>query len=679
MKLIFTVFLLLILHQVNAQSLAINADGSTANASALLDIKSTTKGMLIPRMTSADRTGIGTPANGLLVYDVDSLAFSYYNGTIWTFLKADADTSKGWSLNGNNGTDTVINFLGTKDNMPLRFKLNNNWAGQWDLNNKNYFIGNGSGQSITTGNNNVGIGDLVLTSNTSGFGNVAIGSSALYSNTNKNHLVAIGDSALYNNGIGAVSITQGADNTAIGSKTLFSNTIGYGNTATGTSALSANTVGGSNTANGSYSLRFNTIGIFNTATGNGALYNNISGNNNSAIGVSSLYQNTTGYSNVAIGRAALFSNKYQNNIVAMGDSALYNNGMGTTLALEGSSNTAIGSKALYSNTFGVGNTALGYNALYLSNSGINNTAIGAYSNVQFNTLTNATAIGALSSVATSNSLVLGSINGVNSATADTEVGIGVTNPTEKLEIGNGRLRFRGYPGAGSAHGIMWTNNAGTTDRAFIGMETDDLIGIYNIGFGAWNFRVNNSTGEVGINKQPLLSTNDSRLQVKQTGVQNGIGIESSGSTNHWDWYVTGAANSDLQLYYNGALKGTYGNAGGAYTPSDKRLKKDISLLSTSINQINKLEAYKYHYLDNTAADAFSYGFMAQDVHKLFPDAVKETEIKNGETRLGINYQYFTVLAIKGLQEQQMIIENQNKKIENLQAQIDEIKKLIKKD
>jgi co-chaperonin GroES (HSP10) len=679
MKVLLSLLFALSIQQVSAQSLAINTDASPANASAILDVKSTLKGMLIPRMSSVERTGIAAPASGLLVYDVDSLAFSYYNGTVWTFLKADTDISKGWSLKGNNGTDTAINFLGTKDDMPLRFKLNNNWAGQWDLNKKNYFIGNESGQRITTGNNNVGIGDLVLTSNTSGFGNVAIGSSALYSNTDKNHLVAIGDSALYNNGVGAASITQGADNIAIGSKTLYSNTIGYGNTATGVFSLKSNTSGGSNTAHGAYSLQKNTTGIFNTATGSSALNENISGNSNTAVGVAALHQNTTGYSNVAIGRAALFYNKYQNNIVAIGDSALFNNGFGTTIPFEGSSNTAIGSKALLANTFGVGNTALGYNSLTLPTSGINNTAIGAYSNVQFSTLTNATAIGALSYVATSNSLVLGSINGINSATVDTKVGIGVNDPSEKLEIGKGRLRFRGNVLGGNAHGITWTNNAGTIDRAFFGMETDDLIGIYNFGFGAWNFRINNSSGEVGINKQPLLTNNDSRLQVKQTGLQNGIGIESSANTNHWDWYVTNAASSDLQLYYNGVLKGTYGNAGGAYTPSDKRLKKDISLLNSSINQINKLEAYQYHYLDNTAADALSYGFMAQDVQKLFPEAVKETDIKNGEKRLGINYQYFTVLAIKGIQEQQQIIENQNKKIENLQAQIDDIKKLIKKD
>ncbi|HOZ80354.1 MAG TPA: tail fiber domain-containing protein, partial [Ferruginibacter sp.] len=79
------------------------------------------------------------------------------------------------------------------------------------------------------------------------------------------------------------------------------------------------------------------------------------------------------------------------------------------------------------------------------------------------------------------------------------------------------------------------------------------------------------------------------------------------------------------------------------------------------------QAYQYHYLDNHPTDRFSNGFMAQDVQKIFPDAVVENELKNGEKRLGINYQYFTVLAIKGLQEQQQQIQSQEERIAKLEA------------
>ncbi|MBI3138408.1 MAG: hypothetical protein HYZ15_07475 [Sphingobacteriales bacterium] len=76
---------ILIAATANAQSVAINTDGSTADASAALDIKSTSKGMLVPRMTLAQRTAIAAPASGLLIYQTDNApGFYYYNGGGWS-------------------------------------------------------------------------------------------------------------------------------------------------------------------------------------------------------------------------------------------------------------------------------------------------------------------------------------------------------------------------------------------------------------------------------------------------------------------------------------------------------------------------------------------------------------------------------------------------------------------
>lgn len=174
-------------------------------------------------------------------------------------------------------------------------------------------------------------------------------------------------------------------------------------------------------------------------------------------------------------------------------------------------------------------------------------------------------------------------------------------------------------------------------------------------------------GEVGIGKVPFTTNDDSRLQIKQKGIQNGIGVEAANSTDHWDWYVDGGAFNFI-LYYNGILKGTFDKVTGAYTAnSDRRLKKDITQQQPVLNNVMQLQAYQYHYLDNKITDRYSNGFMAQDVQKLFPDAVVENTMKNGETRLGINYQYFTVLAIKGMQEQQQIINKQEERIAKLEA------------
>lgn len=65
---------------------AINTDGAAADPSAMLDVKSTTGGVLAPRMTSAQRNGITAPATGLLVFDTNTNFFWYFNGTEWVQL-----------------------------------------------------------------------------------------------------------------------------------------------------------------------------------------------------------------------------------------------------------------------------------------------------------------------------------------------------------------------------------------------------------------------------------------------------------------------------------------------------------------------------------------------------------------------------------------------------------------
>jgi microcystin-dependent protein len=71
----------------SAQNVAINSDGSTPDASAMLDVKSTTQGFLPPRLTQAQRTAIATPATGLIVYQSDNSAgYYFYTGTEWIML-----------------------------------------------------------------------------------------------------------------------------------------------------------------------------------------------------------------------------------------------------------------------------------------------------------------------------------------------------------------------------------------------------------------------------------------------------------------------------------------------------------------------------------------------------------------------------------------------------------------
>ncbi|MFC3158128.1 hypothetical protein ACFOEQ_06060 [Chryseobacterium arachidis] len=97
--------------------------GTTSpDPSAILDISSTNKGALLPRMTTIQRNNIPSPANGLLVYDTTLNGFYGYNGTVWT---QDVFGAVKWSLRGNAGTNPTVDFLGTTDAQPLLFRTSN--------------------------------------------------------------------------------------------------------------------------------------------------------------------------------------------------------------------------------------------------------------------------------------------------------------------------------------------------------------------------------------------------------------------------------------------------------------------------------------------------------------------------------------------------------------------------
>ncbi len=108
---------------------------SAPDSSALLDLSSSSKGLLIPRVALTGTTDITTIVGALTSLQVYNTAtagvapnnvipgFYYWNGTKWVSLSGGSG-GKDWGLLGNAGT-TVTNFLGTTDNVSLRFRTNN--------------------------------------------------------------------------------------------------------------------------------------------------------------------------------------------------------------------------------------------------------------------------------------------------------------------------------------------------------------------------------------------------------------------------------------------------------------------------------------------------------------------------------------------------------------------------
>jgi hypothetical protein len=99
------------------QNVAINQDGTAPDPSAMLDVKSTTRGLLAPRMTQAQRDAIVSPAAGLLIYQTDGTSGYYvYNGASWASL-AGAGSSK-WNLNGSHIYNINAGFVGIGTSTP---------------------------------------------------------------------------------------------------------------------------------------------------------------------------------------------------------------------------------------------------------------------------------------------------------------------------------------------------------------------------------------------------------------------------------------------------------------------------------------------------------------------------------------------------------------------------------
>ncbi len=100
------IFMATVCNDVSAQGVAINEDGTDADPSAMLDVKSTSAGMLIPRMTESDRNNITSPATGLLIYQTNNdPGYYYYDGSAWVRLSVGDEVDPTWDGDANTTSD----------------------------------------------------------------------------------------------------------------------------------------------------------------------------------------------------------------------------------------------------------------------------------------------------------------------------------------------------------------------------------------------------------------------------------------------------------------------------------------------------------------------------------------------------------------------------------------------
>ena len=479
--------------------------------------------------------------------------------------------------------------------------------------NNNVFIGRDAGNSNSVGTFNTAVGGNALYNNDIGHYNVANGFESLKFNRSGTHNVAVGFRTLFNN-------YAGIYNTAIGALALFGNNAGSRGVAFGyASQLNVNptTTGwtNTNTSVGYESLRggsnaVENTGLNNTAIGHQSLLNNTTGGNNTANGFYALLSNTTGDSNTANGYQSLLSNTVGRSNTAYGYQSLGSN-------ISGNNNTAYGTLSLYGNTTGSFNTALGDFAGRYTNTGDENQTstssiyLGYDARSAASGSSNEIVIGTTARGLGTNTAVYGNSTMTKHIFTSGRVGVGVTAPEAEIDISGG-LNVRGvlYGGALNA---------------------------------AYNFH---------IDSYDPVPNNGSRIFLNWHG-GNGI-IVGNGSAS-----------------YGPVTASTY------LTGSDERLKENIQSTHYGLESVLKMKVKDYNYKSDQNKTVRT-GLIAQDLEKVFPGAVNVgTDEVDQDGNLtnpwSVDYSRLTPVIIKAMQEQQDIIAQQQKLIDKLIKEVEQLK------
>ena len=278
----FLFIILFFLSQIsisNAQ-MGINSTGTAPNSSAMLDVSSTTKGLLPPRMTSAQKTAIASPTDGLLVFDTNTQSYWFRQSGAWTELPKAGSTSNYWSLSGSGGNEIQNTNSGgfwSANPVGLTDYSNDNTnpptAPTSGAGTRMMWIPSRSAFRVGTIDNiypnywdasNIGLYSSAMGVNTkaSGQASTALGFSTIASEFGS---LALGYRTIASGGVstamGSSTVATGANSTTMGSNTTAS---GINSTALGSSTVATGNnsaaMGTANIANSQSSLA---IGIYN--------------------------------------------------------------------------------------------------------------------------------------------------------------------------------------------------------------------------------------------------------------------------------------------------------------------------------------------------------------------------------------------------------------------------------
>ena len=570
--------------------------------------------------------------------------------------RADTDNAK-----------LIINNSTNLDDMVL-FKSGENTLGHLQMTGNKVLLGN-LASGVTPSTTAIAIGRNLTPTGTN---SVTIGNSASATGTRSTaigyHALAMGEAGVsLGDYSGSTSNTATVASIAIGHSTLRSNTSGYSNMAIGSSALYKNTTGSANLALGYYSLYSNTTGQLGLAIGNFSLYSNTTGNNNIAIGYKALYSNKVQNSNIAIGAEAL--QNFQNDTA---DGAQTNIAIGTSAMSKtttGHTNTFVGTGSGYNNTTGTYNTGLGHAVLQSITTDSYNTALGFASAQQIKGTEN-TSVGALSLIRRENGYrntavgfrALGNPNGADSSGNETNYTVNSNNNTAlgyyacANVAGSNKTCIGAF--SGPDRGGRFSESSNTDKVVFLGdSETTvyipgNLVVAKNVILNADTPRYNGTSYQTMVhyrNKEHLsvmMSDSGDHGRTNQAVDKNGVG--------------------DPLYEFNK-------NFFGYLKISDRRLKNVGKENTDGLAKLRQLKIYNYIYKADKDKIP-QVGVIAQDLQKVFPNAVKKAA--DGFFRIRLEDMFYAVInAIKELdtrvtrlEKENQMLKQQNKELElRLQA------------
>jgi hypothetical protein len=413
--------------------------GTTApDASAALDIVSSSKGLLLPRVAAA--SAIASPAPGLLLYQTGAPAGFYYNaGTAaapsWQRL-ATAGSTTGDNL-GNHTATQALNLQGN----PLV----------------------GSGASVA----GVGVGirvdgGLNLGQNGTGH-NLLLGYQAGQALTpSLTATDSLGAFNLFSGYQSGAATTTGSGNLFVGYQAGQANTTASGNQFIGFRAGRATTTGEGNQFSGFNSGLSNTTGYANLFSGPNSGYSNTTGYANQYLGVNAGGNSTTGFQNLFVGYGSGFNNVDGTNNTALGANAGPDR---TSPTLDNA--TALGAGAVVSQS---NSLVLGHNASVGIGTGapseklqVVGTVYSSAGGFKFPDGTLQTTAGLTGGSAVLNQTsqqVNANFNIDGSGYVGGRVGIGTSSPTQRLDVDGGILARSNSPISNQGAYLQWNRSGG---------------------------------------------------------------------------------------------------------------------------------------------------------------------------------------------------------------------------